>query len=166
MENNTNTTTLPEGLGLRIRDTLLKILELPVHEGKKVSASIKNDAGKLEAVIKVDLRKVNIDMHNFIHSHFLRSDAINNDTNTRDLHYRIPDRYLEDVKTLHGMITSSEKNTPEIKKVLETIDSKVGTPVTGSATSTTAAVTDKDIPKPTTTENAKPEVTTTKTNKK
>jgi hypothetical protein len=128
MENN-NTRNLPEGLGLRIRDTILKILEIPVKEGKKVNATLRNDAGKVEAVIKIDLRDMKIDIHNYIHNHFIRSDAINNDTNTRDLHYRIPDRYLEDVKHLHGLITSSESNTPydnttHIKKVLDTIDSK------------------------------------------
>jgi hypothetical protein len=131
--NTTKTEGLPEGLGLRIRDTLLKILEIPVHEGKKVSASLKKEEDKIEAVIKIDLRNINLDVHNFIHSHFIRSDAINNNTNTRDLHYRIPDRYLEDVKQLHGLITSSENNVPEITKVLKAIDAKTSDATTATA---------------------------------
>jgi hypothetical protein len=116
--------TLPESIEKRIKNSILNILEIPVKDTKKIFTYIQQKENNLWIHLKVDLNKLELDLHTLVHNAHLRSDEVNSRSNTRDLTYRVPPKYEDEVKELAPLLEDIKANEDEINKVLDKIDDK------------------------------------------
>jgi hypothetical protein len=116
--------TLPESIEKRIKNSILNILEIPVADTKKIFTYFEQKESNLWIHLKVDLNKLELDLHTLVHNAHLRSDEVNSRSNTRDLTYRVPPQYEDEVKELAPLLEDIKANEDEINKVLDKIDDK------------------------------------------
>jgi hypothetical protein len=116
--------TLPESIEKRIKNSILNVLEIPVKDTKKIFTYIQQKENNLWIHLKVDLNKLELDLHTLVHNAHLRSDEVNSRSNTRDLTYRVPPKYEDEVKELAPLLEDIKANEDEINKVLDKIDDK------------------------------------------
>jgi hypothetical protein len=110
----------------RIKNEILNILEIPGKDLKKVRAYIDKEEENFVIKLKVDLHNLEVDVHNLVHNIHLRSDRVDDRTNTRELSYKVPDQFKDEVKELHALTKDGnlKENEDKINKVLDKVDDK------------------------------------------
>ena len=112
------------GIESRIKKSVLHILEIPAVDLKKIYVTIEEEKKNLWIKLKVDLTKLEIDMHSLVHNAHLRSDVVNDIHNTRDFTYKVPLKYEDEIKELAHLLEDVHSNEADIIKVLDKVDEK------------------------------------------
>jgi hypothetical protein len=120
---------MPESIESRIKNTIFKILKLPLDGIEYAKAHVEVIAGKVELVIKTDIENAKIDIDNFLHHDRFSRDAINEGEQKKEFHFTPPENTKKDFEQLAGLTT----NLPEdgvigkedsINKLLDNLDKK------------------------------------------
>ena len=108
----------------RIKKSILHVLEIPAMDLKRIYISIEEEKKNIWIKLKVDLHKLEVDMHSLVHNAHLRSDVVNDIHNTRDFTYKVPLKYEDEIKQLAPLLEDVNSNESEIIKVLDKVDGK------------------------------------------
>jgi hypothetical protein len=120
---------VPESIESRIKNTIFKILKLPLEGAEHAKAHVEVIAGKVELVIKTDLHNAKVDIEHFFHHDRFTRDAINEGESKREFHFTPPENSKKDFEQLAGLTT----NIPEdgvigkedsINKLLDNLEKK------------------------------------------
>jgi hypothetical protein len=124
-----NAAATPESIETRIKNTIFKILKLPLDGIEYAKAHVEVIAGKVDLVIKTDIENAKIDIEKFLHHDRFSRDAINEGEQKKEFHFTPPESTKKDFEQLAGLTT----NLPEdgvigkedsINKLLDNLEKK------------------------------------------